>query len=223
MLAKTKELLVVKSSLKEYPAIKFIALSLEKRIRMGDKELEQKLINSGKSVGDCWKYVLERARMEKCSGASDSVVMSWVIHYYDENGNPSDMKVRNLQPNEVSGNLAYHNAKEDKIRRMREKRDLIDLTMGETGYKKDKIVTKLVTFYLEVRNECEQNKIKSPTQNDLFEWVKKSVYLRDCCTAIDALGIPDDIANRHIDILKDIKILEKDRKELIVNDMPTLF
>lgn len=222
MLAETKKLLVVNCSIQEYPAVKYIALSLEKRIRMGDKNLEQKMIKSGKPVGECWKYVLNRARKEHCYGAQDSEVMSWVIHFYDENGNPSDMTISDKSV-PVYDAEKIKKEKEAAIRRQREQRDLIDLAMMETGYKKDKIMTKFVTFYLNVCDDCKRKQVRSPSQNALLEWVRKSVYQKDCIAAIGELGVPDDIVKKHIDIVKDIKIREKDRKELIVNDMPTLF
>lgn len=64
---------------------------------MDDSALDEKIAKSGKTIGDCFSYIKDKARSLAESGfycAEDDEVFGWATHYYDELGDPKDIKVR---------------------------------------------------------------------------------------------------------------------------------
>lgn len=76
---------------------KQIANYLEKIINSGNVILESNIIESKKTIHDCYEYVFQKARELAKNARSimvdDKIVFGWATHFYDEKGRPADLIV----------------------------------------------------------------------------------------------------------------------------------
>lgn len=59
-----------------------------------DDCLADHVLKSGKKFPDCWEYVKARAKqiaVNSCAAVSASDVLDWMVHFYLEDGSPSDL------------------------------------------------------------------------------------------------------------------------------------
>lgn len=76
---------------------KQIANHLEEVINSGNVILESNIIESKKTIHDCYQYVFQKARELAKNARSimvdDKIVFGWATHFYDEKGKPADLVV----------------------------------------------------------------------------------------------------------------------------------
>lgn len=82
----TKDLLTIKGTLS---AVTRVSEYINSLIEKGDTPLEEKIIASGKSINDCWKYIeykaKELAKNDNSCCVDDEDVFGWAVHYYEDN------------------------------------------------------------------------------------------------------------------------------------------
>ena len=81
-------------SSKDKGAIQTIGEHL-KKIAITDPEFEKKVLESGKTLDDCFKYITNEARRyvkHNCAMVHDEEVFGWAVHFYDEGGKPEGYK-----------------------------------------------------------------------------------------------------------------------------------
>jgi len=85
MKEQTKALLTMQGTLS---SVARISEHINSIIESGNKELEQKIIDSGKNINDCYKYITHKAKELATDGScciEDETVFGWAIHYYEDN------------------------------------------------------------------------------------------------------------------------------------------
>ena len=225
MLETTKELLTISNARKsEYIMMKPIVLYLESLIHKGDSVLDKKISQSEKTISDCYEYIVAKAR-EMAQGANSigiesNIVFGWARHYYDELGNPEDM------PKQAScvkkSEAEYEKIKEEQERKEKELQRLSDLVVSSLKWEKDKKARKFADAYLE---SVEKKKLKADDVK-YINWVTRSIVTSDLVSSLVEIDCdPDDLDVQSIikSTIGDMKISKAERKEVMANDMPTLF
>lgn len=98
-------------------------LLLKARARQ-DSCLADHIVKSEKMFSDCWEYVLEKARklaVGGCACVSEADILTWMVHYYLEDGKPEDMKTE--KPSAVVKSVKTESPK---VSKAEEKEKLID-------------------------------------------------------------------------------------------------
>lgn len=224
MLQKTKELLTISNAkVRDYTMLKPVALYLETLVQKGDKDLDEKISKSEQDIQSCYHYIFEKAK-EKANGANsigiDShTVFSWARHFYDELGNPADMP-KTSEPKHIS--CDYANAKEEQEKRDKEVQRLSDLIVTSLKWEKDKKAKKFADAYLKI---CEEKDCQG-NDDKYINWVTRSVVTSDCYGSVIEIDCnPDDEDIKSIikNTLGEMTFSKKERREVMINDMPSLF
>lgn len=98
-------------------------LLLKARARQ-DSCLADHIVKSEKMFSDCWKYVRQKARklsISGCACVSENDVLTWMVHFYLEDGKPEDMKTE--KPSAVVKSVKTES---QKVSKAEEKEKLID-------------------------------------------------------------------------------------------------
>ncbi len=93
MKEEAKSLLTMKGTLK---SIARVSDYIEGLIEAGNSGLEEKIIESKKTISDCWKYITSKAKDQVTDGSAcieDEEVYGWAVHYFEELSHPDGYDV----------------------------------------------------------------------------------------------------------------------------------